>query len=75
MCLPKPSGGSSAAMVEQLNKGNALLSNEKVASTTDEKVSKKRTVSSLRVPMKNTTITGTTGINTTDTTTGLNIPV
>lgn len=60
-------------MKEQLNKSNAVLSNEKTASTTGEKTSTKRTINSLRVPYKNTT--GSTGVNTTDTTTGLNIPV
>lgn len=58
---------------EQLNKNNVLLSNAETAKTTGEKVSNKRTVSSLRVPVK--TNTGTTGANTADTTTGLNIPV
>lgn len=76
MCLAKSSSSSASTtkLVEQLNKSNALLSNEKTAATTSEKTSTKRTVSSLRVPLK--TNTGTTGVNTTDdTTTGLNIPV
>lgn len=60
---------------EQLNKNNVLLSNSEVAKTTGEKTRTKRTVSSLRVPMKNQTNTGATGVNTADTTTGLNIPV
>lgn len=60
---------------EQLNKNNVLLSNSEVARTTGEKTVTKRTVSSLRVPMKNQTNTGATGVNTADTTTGLNIPV
>lgn len=60
-------------MKEQLNKSNVLLSNSEVARTAGEKVSNRRTVSSLRVPMKNKT--GNTGINTAETTTGLNIPV
>ena len=76
MCsIPSGGGGSTAAITQQLNKGNALLSNEEVARTTAEKTTRKRTVSSLRVPMKKQTETGTTGVNTTDTTTGLNIPV
>lgn len=76
MCIPKASGGgSSTALLEQLNQGGASLSNEKVASTTGEKTGKKRTVSSLRVPIKGKNDTSTTGVNTTDTTTGLNIPV
>lgn len=78
MCFSKPSVSTTAttqAITEQLNKSNALLSNEKVASTTGEKSSTKRTVSSLRVPLKNTTNTSTTGVNTTDTASGLNIPV
>lgn len=60
---------------EQLNKNNVLLSNSEVTRTTGEKTGNKRTVSSLRVPMKNQTNTGATGVNTADTTTGLNIPV
>ena len=60
---------------EQLNKNNVLLSNSEVARTTGEKTGNKRTVSSLRVPMKKKTNTGATGVNTADTTTGLNIPV
>ena len=60
---------------EQLNKNNVLLSNQEVARTAEEKTTNKRTISSLRVPLKNQTSTGTTGVNTTDTTTGLNIPV
>lgn len=63
------------AIKEQLNKNNVLLSNQEVARTTGEKTSNKRTVSSLRVPMKNKTAEGTVGVNTADTTTGLNIPV
>lgn len=58
---------------EQLNKGNANLSSAATANTTGDKATQKKTVSSLRVPMKNNQ--GTTGINTVDTTTGLNIPV
>lgn len=64
-----------AAQKEQLNKNNVLLSNSEVARTTGEKTGNKRTVSSLRVPTKNQTNTGATGVNTADTTTGLNIPV
>lgn len=64
-----------AAQKEQLNKNNVLLSNSEVARTTGEKTGNKRTVSSLRVPMRNQTNTGATGVNTADTTTGLNIPV
>ena len=64
-----------AAQQEQLNKSHALLSNAEAAKTTGEKTGNKRTVSSLRVPMKNQTNTGATGVNTADTTTGLNIPV
>lgn len=77
MCTPKASGGgSSTALLEQLNSGNNVsLSNEKVASTTGEKTGKKRTVSSLRVPIKSKNDTSTTGVNTTETATGLNIPV
>ena len=78
MCMSKPSVNTSAiqeTMKKQLNNNNAVLSNEKTASTTGEKTSKKRTVSSLRVPLKNATDTSTTGVNTVDTTTGLNIPV
>jgi len=83
MCMSKPSVPNTSTIVqaqqeqikEQLNKSNVLLSNEKVASTTGEKTGNKRTVSSLRIPMKKNTDTGTTGLNTTDTTTGLNIPV
>lgn len=60
---------------EQLNKSNALLSNSEIARTTAEKKSNKRTVSSLRVPMKQATNEGTVGVNTADTITGLNIPV
>ena len=58
---------------EQLNKNNVLFSNQEVAKGTGEKTGNKRTVSSLRVPMKNKT--GATGINTAETTSGLNIPV
>lgn len=82
MCMSKPSVNNSAivqaqqeVMKEQLNKNNAVLSNERTASTTGEKTSTKRTINSLRVPFKNTTDTSTTGVNTADTTTGLNIPV
>lgn len=78
MCMSKPSVNTSAiqeTMKKQLNKNNAVLSNEKTASTTGEKTSTKRTVSFLRVPLKNATDTSTTGVNTVDTTTGLNIPV
>lgn len=82
MCMSKPSVNTSAivqaqqeVMKEQLNKNNAVLSNERTASTTGEKTSTKRTINSLRVPFKNTTDTSTTGVNTADTTTGLNIPV
>ena len=80
--MSKPSVNTSAivqaqqeVMKEQLNKNNAVLSNERTASTTGEKTSTKRTINSLRVPFKNTTDTSTTGVNTADTTTGLNIPV
>ena len=59
---------------EQLNKSNAILSNEKVAQTTGEKKSNKRTVSSLRIPIK-ASESSIIGVNTADTTTGLNIPV
>lgn len=82
MCMSKPSVNTAAVvqaqqevMKEQLNKNNAVLSNEKTASTTGEKSSTKRTINSLRVPFKNMTDTSTTGVNTADTTTGLNIPV
>lgn len=82
MCMSKPSVNTSAiaqaqqeVMKEQLNKNNAVLSNERTASTTGEKTSTKRTINSLRVPFKNTTDTSTTGVNTAETTTGLNIPV
>ena len=82
MCMSKSSVNTSAivqaqqeVMKEQLNKNNAVLSNERTASTTGEKTSTKRTINSLRVPFKNTTDTSTTGVNTADTTTGLNIPV
>lgn len=82
MCMSKPSVNTSAivqaqqeVMKEQLNKNNAVLSNERTASTTGEKTSTKRTINFLRVPFKNTTDTSTTGVNTADTTTGLNIPV
>lgn len=78
MCMSKPSVNTSAiqeTMKKQLNKNNAVLSNEKTASTTEEKTSKKRTINSLRVPLKNAADTSTTGVNTVDTTTGLNIPV
>ena len=80
--MSKPSVNTSAiaqaqqeVMKEQLNKNNAVLSNERTASTTGEKTSTKRTINSLRVPFKNTTDTSTTGVNTAETTTGLNIPV
>lgn len=59
---------------EQLNKNNVLLSNQEVARTTSEKESKKRNISSLRVPIKNQTST-TIGVNSDDTSVGLNIPV
>lgn len=82
MCMSKPSVNTASVvqaqqevMKEQLNKSNAVLSNEKTASTTGEKTSTKRTINSLRVPFKNTTDTSTTGINTADTAAGLNIPV
>lgn len=82
MCMSQPSVNTSAivqaqqeVMKEQLNKNNAVLSNERTASTTGEKTSTKRTINSLRVPFKNTTDTSTTGVNTADTTTGLNVPV
>nr|DAN37753.1 MAG TPA: hypothetical protein [Caudoviricetes sp.] len=82
MCFSKPNMNTTAVvqaqqevMKEQLNKSNAVLSNERTASTTGEKISTKRTINSLRVPFKNTTDTSTTGINTANTTTGLNIPV
>ena len=82
MCMSKPSVNTAAivqaqqeTMKEQLNKSNAVLSNERTASTTGEKTSTKRTINSLRVPFKNMTDTSTTGVNTADTTTGLNIPV
>lgn len=82
MCTSQPSANTSAivqaqqeVMKEQLNKNNAVLSNERTASTTGEKTSAKRTINSLRVPFKGLTNTSTTGVNTTDTTTGLNIPV
>jgi hypothetical protein len=79
MCVGGGGGGSAAAqtaaITEQLNKSNALLSNEKVAATVGEKRTKKRTVSSLRVPVKNQE-SNTTGVNTTDmAAAGLNIPV
>lgn len=73
MCsIPK---ASTPPISEQLNKSNALLSNEEVAHTVGEKKSNKRTVTSLRVPVKNQSKTGAIGISTDDTTTGLNIPV
>lgn len=82
MCFSKPNMNTTAVvqaqqevMKEQLNKSNAVLSNERTASTTGEKTGTKRTINSLRVPFKNTTDTSTTGINTANTTTGLNIPV
>ncbi len=75
MCFSSPSIGSTDALTEQLNKNNVLLSNEKVASKTGEKEGKKRTVSSLRIPLKKTTDVSSTGANTSDTTTGLNIPI
>lgn len=59
---------------EQLNKNNVLLSNSEVAKTAGEKTSNKRKISSLRVPMKNTS-SGNVGVNQAETTTGLNIPV
>lgn len=71
MCMSKP---KTPQIVEQLNKNNVVLSNEKTASATKEKVTTKRTLNSLRVPYKGVTNT-LTGINTTDTTAGLNIPV
>lgn len=82
MCLSKPSIDTSAiaqaqqeAIKEQLNRSNSLLSNERTAETTGEKTSNKRTMNSLRVPLKGKYDTGSTGVNTTDTTTGLNIPI
>ena len=76
MCFSTPSIPAPAQNItEQLNKGNATLSNEKVAGTTTEKKANKRTVSSLRIPLDRTTKTTNTGVNTADTTTGLNIPV
>lgn len=60
---------------EQLNQGNVTLSSEKTTRTVGEKEGKKRTVNSLRVPLKNTTETRRTGVNTADTSTGLNIPM
>ena len=76
MCsIPKVDTSSQVNTIkEQLNKNNVTLSNSEVARTAGEKTSTKRTVSSLRVPMKNKT-EGTVGANTADTTTGLNIPV
>lgn len=73
MCMSKPKV-ETPKIVEQLNKNNVVLSNEKTASATKEKVTTKRTLNSLRVPYKGITDT-LTGVNTTDTTTGLNIPV
>lgn len=77
MCFSKPSipSISTTSVTEQLNKNNATLSNEKVAGTTTEKKTNKRTVSSLRVPLDKTTNTSNVGANTTGTATGLNIPV
>ena len=75
MCMSSSSSSSSAELIEQLNKSNAVLSTEKTAGATSEKTSTKRTVSSLRVPLANTTDTSTTGVNTNDTSTGLNITV
>lgn len=79
MCVPETPTINTQAIVEaqreQLNKNNVTLSNEKTASTTGEKTNTKRTVSSLRVPLQNTTNTSSTGLNTTNTATGLNIPV
>lgn len=72
MCFSQPSMPDPS---EQLKKSNAVLQNEQVAGTTTEKKSNKRTVSSLRIPLDKTNKTTNTGINTTDTTTGLNIPV
>ena len=59
---------------EQLNKNNVLLSNSEVARTAGEKTTTKRKISSLRVPMKNTSAENV-GVNQAETTTGLNIPV
>lgn len=71
MCMSAPSMPN---IPEQLNKGNATLSNEKVAQAAEEKKSTKRNISSLRVPMKSND-TSTVGVNTNETATGLNIPV
>lgn len=73
MCMSKPKV-ETPKIVEQLNKNNVVLSNEKTASTTKEKQNTKRTMGSLRIPYKGVTDT-LTGVNTTDTTTGLNIPI
>lgn len=79
MCVPKPDSSSSMLqqklMEEQMAKANAKLSNEKTADSTGEKKGTKRTVTSLRVPVKEKTDTGSTGMNTSDTTAGLNIPI
>ena len=76
MCSSKSYSSSSSTTTEELlEKTNAVLSTEKTASTVAEKTSTKRTVSSLRVPLANTTDTSTTGVNTDDTLTGLNITV
>jgi len=77
MCMSTPKSSGTEAIINQLNQRNqgATLSTAKVASTTSEKKSNNRKVNSLRVPLKNTTDTSTTGVNTTDTVTGLNIPV
>lgn len=73
MCMAAPSTPS--LPVDKLNQGAATLSNQKVAEGTREKTTPKRTVSSLRVPVKKTN-NENTGINTAnDTTVGLNIPV
>lgn len=75
MCFSQPKVNSNS-ITEQLNKNNAVLSNEKTAKTTTEKTGNKRTMTSLRVPIKKSNNTTNTGMNTTDTTaTGLNIPV
>lgn len=70
-----PKASAPVMPVDQLNQGPATLSNEKVATGTTEKDKPKRTVSSLRVPIKKQQNTNTTGVNTSDETTGLNIPV
>ena len=88
MCMSSPSMPS---IPDTLTQGNATLSSAPTATGVADRttrttatssssgakadnVTKKRNISSLRVPLKSTD-TSTVGINTNETSTGLNIPV